>query len=164
MSLWALVNVNVVITTTEQDDQPQLPEFTAINIDSQPQVCVGWTWDGTNFYAPVIPSTWFITNLALKRRWPQAKWLAMLTSADPVILDLKDSLTLANYVNLNDLGLNQAIAYLQGTTIPVSYQLTSTEANAILTTPAQPYEIPPGFPGYDPTALAPLPSINAAGS
>ena len=155
MSLWALVNVNVVITTTEQDDQPQLPEFTAINIDSQPQVCVGWTWDGTNFYAPVAPTTWFITNLALKRRWPQAKWLAMLTSSDAVILDLKDSLSLANYVNLNDPGLNQAIIYLQGPTIPATYQLTAAEADSILNTPAQSYEIPPGFPGYDPNALPP---------
>ena len=155
MSIWALINGNTVITTTEQDNEPQLPEYTAINIDSQPQVCTGYTWDGTNFYPPVLPSTWFITNLALKRRWPQAKWLAMLTSTDAVILDFKDSLSLANYVNLKDPGLDQAVAYLQGPTIPASYQLTETEVNLILNTPAQSYEIPPNFPGYDPNAIAP---------
>jgi hypothetical protein len=161
MSNWALINNGIVIYVVQQDTQPVFPPYTVVNVDDQPQVSPNWTYDGTAFSAPVPVSTWIITSLSLKNRWPQSAWSAMLqaVTTDPVIANFENSLSLALYVNLKDPSLAAAIQYLQGSSIPADYQLTSVQATAILDTPAAIYEIPPGFPGFNPNAITPIPSL-----
>lgn len=88
------------------------------------------------FFPPEVGNR-HITQLALKRRFPRAKWRAMLAaqSADETVADFKDSLTWARFVDLNDDEVRAGVAALAQTSTPAAYRLTAAEVDAILNAP-----------------------------
>lgn len=97
----------------------------------------GFTYDGTTFSPPVIQEQRHISRLALKRRWPRAKWRSMLAAqaADETVMDFKDSLTWAKFIDLDDAELQAGLTALTQTSTPAAYRLTAAEASAILNAP-----------------------------
>lgn len=58
MELMALILSGVVINIVSWDGvSPWTPDpsYTVVDITSQPQVAIGWSYDGTNFTAPILP-------------------------------------------------------------------------------------------------------------
>ena len=58
MQLMALILNGVVVNTVSWDGVSSWtpdPSYTVVNVTSQPQVAIGWSYDGTNFTAPIAP-------------------------------------------------------------------------------------------------------------
>lgn len=87
--------------------------------------------------APSAPEQRHISRLALKRRWPRTKWRAMLAAqaGDETVMDFKDSLTWATFIDLDDAELQAGLTVLTQTPTPAAYRLTTTEVDAILNAP-----------------------------
>lgn len=98
-------------------------------------------WDAGSA-APV--DTYLITQLALKRRWPRAKWAALKAAAeaDLTLADFVESFNLARYIDLQDAETIAGVQTLTDPAVDASIRLTVNEAAAILELPAAESEKP----------------------
>lgn len=92
----------------------------------------------------VAPRIRKISQWALKKRWPRAKWKAMLAFMDTdtndpatlaMILDLKDafdSFKMAEYIDLDLQEFREIVASFTEQAVPAEMRLTAREATAIL--------------------------------
>lgn len=130
---YARVLNGVVQTVVESHIDPDGvgPEWVACG-DAGP----GWTYDGTNFAAPVPPPTpvdpceWLIDLGPFYDRFGTAK-MAVLTSADSGVKAIVSDLSIRKWVDLKRADVASALAYI-GSVVPV---VTSTLQDAILNTP-----------------------------
>lgn len=102
---------------------------------------IGQVWNGVS-WAP--PSTWLISRLAFKRRFPPAKWKACRVAAktDDALADFFESWQMASRIDLQDTELVAAVTSMTGGAVPVGRRLTQAEADAVLLVPAAPRELP----------------------
>lgn len=102
-------------------------------------VGIGWTWDGTQFIAPIQPEPepvpapaweWFIDLGPFYDRFGATK-MAVLTSADPGIKAIIADLNIRKWVDLKRPDVAQALAYVGSVVTSVTPALQTS----ILDTP-----------------------------
>lgn len=96
----------------------------------------GWTYDGTNFIAPVPPPTqvdlckWLIDLGPFFDRFGPAK-IAVLTCTDAGVKAILTDVQIRKWVDLESLEVAQSVAYI-GTKVP---EVTAELQEQVLTTP-----------------------------
>lgn len=104
---------------------------------------IGWTYDGTEFHAPVVPPQpeppKIITKVAFRFRMTDAEYVGVLSAAktDVEVTAWVETFNMVTQINLNDQRTKDGVANLVSKNL-----LTEERANEILAAPVQPGERP----------------------
>lgn len=137
MNRWALIENNIVALVVEQDDQPSIA---GTWVECPSDVGPGWTYDGTNFSAPVpVPEPAIVTKLAFRYRMTDAEYVGVLAAAktDVEIMAWVETFNMVTQINLQDARTISGVETLVSKNL-----LTQERATEILTAPVQPNERP----------------------
>lgn len=137
MNRWALVENSIVDLVVEQDDQPSIA---GIWVECPSEVGPGWTYDGTNFNAPVpVPEPAIVTKLAFRYRMTDAEYVCILSAAkaDVEVTAWVETFNMVTQVNLADPRTTTGVETLVSKSL-----LTQERATEILTAPVQDSERP----------------------
>jgi len=137
MRRWALLENNIVVLITEQDDKPSLD---GVWVECLSNAGPLWTYDGTSFSEPVpAPIPAIITKVAFRFRMTDAEYVGVLSAAktDVEVAAWVETFNMVSQIDLDNQRTKDGVANLVSKNL-----LTQARADEILTAPVQPNERP----------------------
>lgn len=110
MSRRAVIENGKVVNVIMSDDE-SLPELTGL-------AGIDWDYDGGNFAdnrpAPEQVRKTIYSKFSFKGLFTKAEWRAIKQSEDDNVIDFIDSFKIADYIDIDHVGVSTALGYFEG--------------------------------------------------